>query len=191
MADRAQVTSIDAIDAFRARLIVYLSKTRPTLEEITGEVHRTRVWLQTDQRRIWEDQLRIRRKKLEQVQAELLSARMSRMQTPGSAQMLAVRKARDAVREAEGKVAALKHWDRELENRTEPLIRQISGLEHALVSDLPKAIAYLTQVLKSLEAYAEASAPRSRPSTPPPSGAGDSSGTPSDPGQTTGEGGQL
>jgi hypothetical protein len=189
MADRAQVTSIDAIDAFRARLIVYLSKTRPTLEEITGEVHRTRVWLQTDQRRFWEDQLRVRRKKLEQVQAELLSARMSQMQTPGSAQMLAVRKARDAVREAEGKVAALKYWDRELENRTEPLIRQIGGLEHSLVSDLPKAIAFLTQVLKNLEAYAETSV-RRRPPTAPPSGGAESSGTSPESGEGTTEEGK-
>ncbi len=163
MADRAHVTSTDAIEAFRARLIVYLAKTRPTLEEISGEVYRTRVWLQTDQRRFWGDQLRARRKKLDQLQAELLSARMSSMQMPGSAQLMAVRKAREAVREAEEKMAALKHWDRELDSRTEPLLRQMGGLEHSLINDLPKAIAYLDQVLKSLEAYAETKAPRPRP----------------------------
>ena len=34
MADRAQVTSVEAIEAFRSALIVYLSKARPALEEI-------------------------------------------------------------------------------------------------------------------------------------------------------------
>ena len=34
MPQRAHVTSLSAIEAFRANLIVYLSKARPTLEEV-------------------------------------------------------------------------------------------------------------------------------------------------------------
>ena len=188
MADRAQVTSTDAIETFRARLIVYLSKARPTLEEVSTEVHRTRIWLQIDQRRFWEEQLKARRKKLDQVQAELLAARISSLQTASSAQMMAVRKARDAVREAEGKVAALKRWDRELENRTEPFMRQLNQLQHSLTTDLPKAIAYLGQVLKSLEAYAETPASRTSAAS---SATGEGAATEppaSEPGPPTGEG---
>ena len=43
MAERAQVTSVEAIESFRASLIVFLSKVRPTLEEVSDEVMRAAV----------------------------------------------------------------------------------------------------------------------------------------------------
>src|ERR1051326_5682638 len=48
MPERAQVTSVEAIEAFRASLILFLSKARPTLEEVSGDVLRTKLWLQHD-----------------------------------------------------------------------------------------------------------------------------------------------
>src|SRR3954452_15290167 len=118
MADQqAKVTSIDAIESFRATLILFLSKARPTLEEITGEVNRTRLWLQNEQRNHWEKQLKIRSRDLEQVQSELFSSRLSRIQTPSAAQQMAVHRAQAAVNEAEEKLRVLKRWDRELSNR--------------------------------------------------------------------------
>ena len=62
MPQSAHVTSVDALEAFRSSLIVYMSKARPTLEEISAEVMRTRLWLQTDQRTHWESQTRRRAK---------------------------------------------------------------------------------------------------------------------------------
>src|SRR5947207_11562956 len=125
MPEQAKVTSVEAIDQFRSNLIVYLSKARPTLEEITSEVVRTRQWLENDQRRFWEKELKERRKKLERAEAELFTAMMSKMQDASAAQQLAVRHALQDVREAESKITLLKRWDRELENRSEPMVKQI------------------------------------------------------------------
>src|SRR5580765_2319480 len=116
MAQQAKVTSVEAIEAFRANLILYLSKARPTLEEVTSEVVRTRQWLAHDQRRFWQNELKVRHKKLERLQAELFSAMMSKLSEASAAQQMAVRKAQQAVREAEEKLGLLKSWDRELEN---------------------------------------------------------------------------
>ncbi len=170
MAERAQVTSVEAIEAFRARLIVYLTKTRAAVEEASAEVSRTRQWLEVDQRRYWEDQLRIRRKKLERAQDELSSARLSTLQDATGAQQMAVRKAREAVHEAEAKLNMLKKWAHELENRAEPLLRQTIHLQHALNNDLPKAIAYLAQAVKTLDEYSGIQAPRSSGPAPERSG---------------------
>ncbi|MBC8096990.1 MAG: hypothetical protein H7Y43_14380 [Akkermansiaceae bacterium] len=159
MADQAKVTSVEAIEAFRAKLIVYLTKARAAVEEGSSEVYRTRQWLQGEQRRHWEDQARLRRKKLEQAQDELSTSKMSQIQTASSSQQMAVRKAREAFQEAEVKLAMLKKWDRELENRAEPLLRQTNSLQHTLNNDMPKAIAHLAQVVKTLDAYASISAP--------------------------------
>jgi len=170
MAERAQVTSVEAIEAFRARLIVYLTKARAAVEEASAEVSRTRQWLEVDQRRYWEDQLRLRRKKLERAQNELSSARLSTLQDATGAQQMAVRKAREAVYEAEAKLNLLKRWDHELENRAEPLLRQTIHLQHALNNDLPKAIAYLAQTVKTLDEYSGIQAPRSSGPAPERSG---------------------
>lgn len=159
MADRAQVTSVEAIEAFRADLVVYLSKARPTLEEVTNAVLRTRLWLQNDQRHHWEGELRLRRKKLERAQAELLSAMLSKMKEASAAQQLEVRRAQEAVKEAEAKLALLRRWDRELENRSEPLVKQVDQMHFFLTTNMTRAVASLAQTVKSLEAYAGVALP--------------------------------
>ena len=114
MAGPAQITSVEALEAFRADLIVFLSQMSPVIDEVGGEVVRMKYWLQNDQRQFWEMQARQRRRKLEEAQAELFSARMSTIQGSSTLQTMAVQKTQRAVQEAEQKIARLKKWDREL-----------------------------------------------------------------------------
>lgn len=155
MADRAQVTSVEAIEAFRSALVIYLSKARPALEEIANEVQRAKQWLQHDQRRKWDGEMKMRGKKLERARAELFSVSMSKLQEVSSVQQLLVHRAEAACEEAQNKIAMLKKWDRELENRSEPLVKQVDQFQSFVTSEMPKAIAYLNQVIRTLEAYAE------------------------------------
>ena len=159
MAEQARVTSVEAVAAFRSKLIVYLSQARPTLEEASGELVRTRLWLQNDQRRHWANEIKLRTKKLERAEGELFGARLSPGDQASAAQQMAVRRAREAVHEAEAKLAAVKKWERELENCAEPLVRMVDQLHHYLTSDMARAVAYLEQVLQALEAYAEIAKP--------------------------------
>src|SRR5438270_14017103 len=117
MAEQARITSVEAIEAFRAALVLFLSQARPSLEEVSGEVARCGAWLQHDQRRFWENELRVRRKKLEEAQQEFFSARMSNFQESTGLQQMAVQRWQRSVREVEEKLATLKKWDRELEKR--------------------------------------------------------------------------
>ena len=155
MADRAQVTSVEAIEAFRSALVVYLSKARPALEEMGAEVQRAKQWLQNDQRRLWENEMKVRSKKLERAQAELFSVSMSKFQEVSAAQQLLVHRAKAAVEQAQGKLAMLKKWDRELDNRSEPLVKQVDQFQTFVTTEMPKAIAYLSQAIRALEAYTE------------------------------------
>lgn len=159
MADRAQVTSVEAVEAFRADLIVFLSKARAVLEEASDEVLRTRSWVQNDQRRIWENEIRVRARKLEEARAELFSAKLSKFQQSTSLHLMAVQRAERASREAEDKMALLKKWDRELENRTDPLVKQITQFHSFLTTDMSRALAHLTQAVRALQAYADVGAP--------------------------------
>ncbi|HPU56906.1 MAG TPA: hypothetical protein PLH97_11615, partial [Verrucomicrobiota bacterium] len=89
----------------------------------------------------------------------------------------AVRRAREAVREAEEKLKAVKKWDRELENRADPLIKQVDQLHHYLTTRMTKAVAQLANVVKTLESYADIQSPAaSEPPPAPPATTPDSTG---------------
>ena len=70
-------------------------------------------------------------------------------------QQLMVHRAEQAVDEAQKKLAVLKKWDRELENRSEPLIKQVDQFQGFVTAEMPKAIAYLNNMIRALEAYTE------------------------------------
>jgi hypothetical protein len=152
---QAHVRSVDAIEAFRSALIVFLTKAKPTLEEVVSEVTRTRQWVEHDQRVFWQKEMKVRHRELEQAQGELFSSRLSRIDTPSAAQQLAVQKATRAIRHAEEKLRILKKWDRELETRTEPSLKLVEQLHGFLTADMGKAVAYLTHIIQTLQAYSE------------------------------------
>jgi chromosome segregation ATPase len=156
MAQQAQVTSVEAIESFRASLILFLSKVRPTLEEVSDEVLRLQSWLQNDQRRRWETELRRRGRQLEEARQELFNATLSHLEQATALQHMAVQRAQRAVREAEDKLDTLKKWERALDDRTAPLIKQIEEFHGFLTIDMGKAVAQLVQIVKALDAYTRA-----------------------------------
>jgi hypothetical protein len=76
---------------------------------------------------------------------------------------MAVQRAERANHEAEAKMTVLKKWDREMENRTDPLVKQITQFHSFLATDMKRAVAYLDQVVKTLEAYAGVPTPGTSP----------------------------
>jgi hypothetical protein len=158
MATQAKITSVEAIELFRAALIVFTSQARPALEEVSSEGVRMRLWLENDQRRFWENERRTRNRKLEEAQQELFNARLSQFQESTSLQQMTVHRAQRAVRDAEEKLVRLKRWGRELENRSAPLLKEVEQLHSFLTAEMPKAVAYLAQVVRALDAYADAGA---------------------------------
>src|SRR5581483_7316396 len=175
MADRAKVTSVDAIESFRANLILFLSKARPTLEEVSSEVLRLRGWLQNDKRHYWEHEMKMRGRKLEAAQTALFSAMLSKMREVTAAQQRNVQRAKQSVDEAENKMRLLKKWDRELDSQADPLVKQVDQMHGYIASEMVKAVAYLAQVVKTLDAYADVRLPGTEP-PPPEAGAAPTGG---------------
>lgn len=159
MDGQARVGSIDALEAFRAALVRYTDRARRALDDVTGEVKRTRGWLETEQRQKWEGEFRRRSRALEQAEQELYSARMSTMRNDKSAQQMAVAKARRAVAEAEEKLAVLKRWRQAYDARVETLAKQLESLHDTLSRQMPRAAVSLTNSIRHLQAYAEVHAP--------------------------------
>lgn len=156
MAERSHVTSFEAIEAFRASLIVFLGKARPTVEEVGNELIRMRVWLESEQRNYWTKEIRLLARQLEQAQQELFAARLSEQQAGLAMQEMVVQRLRGKIREAEEKQEVTRKWSRALEDRTDPLAKEVEGLHSFLMVDMVRAVAHLEQVVKTLEAYAHA-----------------------------------
>ncbi len=160
MADQARISNLDAIEAFRVALVVFISKTRQSLDSVQDAVKKTRGWVQTEQPGYWAAQIRLHQKRLDQAQQELLTARMSDFVDTPSAQQMAVRKARAALEAAQAGAARTKVWGRDFDRIIDPLARKADSLRDVLDSDLIKAVAYLAEIQKILQAYSETPAPQ-------------------------------
>jgi hypothetical protein len=159
MANQVRVTSLDALETFRAHLIIFLAKAVGAVDEVGDEVRRTRSWVHNDQRHYWEAQIKKRRRALDQAQGEYMNARLSKLQDNTAAQKQAVAKAKRELAEAEEKLLAVKLWIRNFDVSTDPLLKRMSGLRQFLDFDMPKAVAFLVQAQKTLEAYTQIPSP--------------------------------
>ena len=159
MSEQARITSVEAIEAFRADLLVYLEKARNVVDEVSEEVTRTRAWLQDDRSRHWAQQVKRRTMELQERQQELFTAQIANVRHNIQAELVAVRRAKQSLEEAEAKVKAVKQCVRDYPIEVEPLARHADLLRHALVSDMGKAVVLLSQTIESLHAYAEMKVP--------------------------------
>lgn len=176
MSDQARISSIDALEAFRADLIQYVDKARVALEDASSQVRRTRSWLDVDRTGYWAGQCKQWTKHLEQAEAELYNATLTRPQESHAFQKMAVLKARRTLDEAEEKLRRVAHWRQVFENRTSPLLRQLDPLMFVVGRQLPQGIHSLGESIKALQVYAErapGSAPPAAAPEPPPTAEGD------------------
>ncbi|HRT58288.1 MAG TPA: hypothetical protein P5038_16805 [Candidatus Paceibacterota bacterium] len=159
MNSRARVTSVEALEAFRARLVVYAAQARAALEEVSAEVLHTRDWIESDRRTWWENQVRRRARALEEARQALFGARLSTLKTECSAEQLLVHRAKQSLEEAEAKLRLVKSWCRDFDNRVQPLLKQTEKLHSVLSQDLTLAAAFLAQAVSTLTDYAQGRPP--------------------------------
>ena len=165
--NQANVTSVDALDAFRSSLIIFQGKARRALDDATDELRRTRMWLQHEQRTRWENELKKRCRTLAAAEQELVSAKLSSLRDNITFQQNAVRKAKAAVAEAEEKLRMIRKWNQNFDAIADPLAKRLEGLRQFLDFNLPKGITYLVHAAQTLEAYADVHEPKSAPSDAP------------------------
>lgn len=159
MSDQVNISSIDALEAFRADLVQYIEKARVALEDMEGDVRRTQTWLDTDRAQHWAGQIKLWTKKLHQAEQELYSANLTNPRASNAFQKMAVLKARRNLEEAERKMLVLKKWRQTFENRATPLLRQLDPMFFLVGQHLPKGVFALSEAIKALQEYAEKSAP--------------------------------
>ncbi|MES2920759.1 MAG: hypothetical protein V4819_04405 [Verrucomicrobiota bacterium] len=171
MSDQVKISSIDALEAFRADLIQYIAKARVALEDMEGDVRRTQTWLDTDRAQHWGGQIKLWTKNLHQAEQELYSANLTNPQAANAFQKMAVVKAKRKLEEAEDKMRVVKKWRQSFENRATPFLRQLDPMFYLVGQQLPKGVFALGESIKALQAYAEKSTP-TKPAAPAPTETG-------------------
>ena len=154
MPENAHLTSLDALDSFRSRMIQYLEKATTVLDEVNSEVRGTAAWLEDRQKPYWEQQVRLRARALEEAQHEAFGARLSQFRQSNDAQQMAIHRAKRALREAEEKLRRVKLWCRRYQSDVEPLGREVEKLRTALMTDLKKGASHMERLLRTLDGYA-------------------------------------
>ena len=161
MDSQARITDTDALENLRSALIVFQARAKRSVDEVIDEVRRTKRWLEKEKREFWENQIRIRNRKLEQAEQELFNAKLSAWRDSIAREKAMVVKMRALVTEAEEKLRAVKQWDRNYESMVEPLSKGLTSLREFLEQDLPNGIWQITNSIKALDAYAETRMPSS------------------------------
>jgi hypothetical protein len=155
MSDHAKVTSIDALELFRADLIQYITKARAALEDASSEVRRTQDWLERDRYLHWTNEIRKRTRLLRQAEKELYSANLTRPLAANAMQKMAAHRAQRALEEAEEKLRTITRWRHRFERLATPHLRNLDPLLSILSQDLPKGAAALAESIKALQSYAD------------------------------------
>jgi acyl transferase domain-containing protein len=163
MADEARVRSVESREFFRSALIVFLYKARIGLGHAEDAVKRGRYWVEQEQHNHWVQEFKKRSRKLAQAQQELLSAKLSTFKDSAMLQEKMMRRAKEAVVEAEEKMKNVKKWIREYDRLFDAQVKGLGHLSDYLEHDMPASVAWLEQALRSLASYLE----RERPSGGP------------------------
>jgi len=167
---QVRVSSIDALEVFRADLIKYVEKARMALEDAEGEVRRTRTWLDVERSTYWKGQFKQRVKKLEQAEAELYNARITRPKESHVFYKMTVAKAQRRLDEAEERIRVLKHWRQTFDNRVTPLLKRLDPMFQMVGQKLPKGVHSLGESIKALQDYTEKSPISQAPPSAPAAG---------------------
>ncbi len=153
MADKANVTNVESLERFRSSLVIFVEKISVVLDEVSEEVKRTRVWLQSEQRMKLDHVMKRKQKELDMIQQELFTARMSNLANVKTGHKMKLNNKRREMREVEGKIRAVTTWLRNYDSTVETEARKVDKLRHFIDTDMIRALHFLAEAVKNLHAY--------------------------------------
>ncbi|MBM4156425.1 MAG: hypothetical protein FJ221_15555 [Lentisphaerae bacterium] len=172
MQDRANITSIEAIESFRNGLVAYREKACAALDEAGTAIQRFKDWVRHDRKPHWQMEVRARGQAFEEARQAWFASRLLDQRTTGSREV-AYKRARHALREAEEKLAVVKKWGLACDGRIDPLARELDAMAKLLAGDVARSIAQLAQIARTLGDYAGLAPVRATGAVPASADAGD------------------
>jgi hypothetical protein len=169
MSESAQVHSIELLKRLHGVLARFGVDAQAALDSGAGEVRRAGAAL-AERLKYWQQQSHKRQEELNQARAALSHARALRKgQSIGCVeQELAVRKAQERLREAEGKILAVRRWQRELPELVKEFEGPARALSGYLEADLRQTLVLLEAKVAALQAYLAVVSPTGAQAAPVP-----------------------
>jgi hypothetical protein len=154
MTPGAKVSSIEALEALRSGLVLYLTRSRVVLEDLGQEIVRARIWLETDRQVHWRRQVRRLGAAAAQAEQELTTARLSGDAGAILDRKRALAKARDALRQAEEGLERVRRWLRRYPTDVEARGVLPRRLQQVLSAETSRAVSFLDRAAAILQDYA-------------------------------------
>ncbi|MDB3939360.1 hypothetical protein N9406_00220 [Verrucomicrobiales bacterium] len=166
MADKANVASVESLDRYRSNLVVFLERVSSILDEVGEEVKRTRIWLQTEQKLRVTQRIKMESRKLEMLEQEMFTARLSSLRTAKTGAQMQINRKRCEIRDLKDKLKAIAAWSRNYDSTVEVEARKVEKLRFMLDGEMKQAMSFLSESVRLLEEYTSAGLPPM--SSPPP-----------------------
>jgi predicted RNase H-like nuclease (RuvC/YqgF family) len=153
VSDKANVSQIEALERFRNHLVLFLERANIVLDEVSEEVKRTRIWLQSEQGPHLKRQMKRKAREMEMLQQELFTARLSPLKTAKTGQQMQINRKRKEIRELETTLRAVAGWLRNYDSVVETEARNVEKLRQIFDIDMKKAIQNLSESYRLLQEY--------------------------------------
>lgn len=161
--ERADIRSIDVIDAFRTTLVGFVDAGRAALMEAESDLEKTILWLERERVPHWNRRIRRQQELLTRAKSELYRKQMQSSAKEGrvgdSDERMNLQRAERHLQEARGKLEATKAWIRRLGRERTLYKAAVSPFATSVDHELPHAIALLRKMSEDLEAYTSMPAP--------------------------------
>lgn len=161
--ERADIRSVDVIDAFRTTLVGFVDSGRAALMEAESDLEKTILWLERDRVPHWNRLIRRQQELLTRAKSELYRKQMQssakEARVGDSDERMNLQRAERHLQEARGRLDATKSWIRRLERERTLYKAAVSPFATSVDHELPHAIALLRKMSEDLEAYTSMPAP--------------------------------
>lgn len=163
MAGQAEVRSLDTLAFVKAALATFAYECGQALSEVELEGRRGVDWITVDQAGYWKAEVRRRSEKVNEAMKDLEKCRTFKKtgdEPPAcTEEKKNLEKARRKLQVAEEKAEAVRHWTPIVQQQFREAGVRLVHFREVLDVDVPKAMALVERMLKSLEAYREMSSP--------------------------------
>ena len=169
MSNAARVESIDAVRAFKVALFKFAEAANVALDDADGEMGRTLVWLEGEQRTYWQSQLRKRHEAVVKAKEALQYKKVFKDasgRTPSAVdEEKALAAALKRLEEAEHKFANVRRYSRQLQREIDLYKGSVEPFATSVQVDIPRAAARLDKIVQALEAYVAFAPAAGQPAT--------------------------
>ena len=160
MGQRANVTSIDAVDDFAAALLCFGHEASAVLEGLEQQIHRAVQWIQQDQRQYWKHELRRSERQLQEAKLNLQRCltfkRIGDHRPACIEEKRALERAKRREQVCREKIEAVRRWSQAISHAVFEYKAGVRELGQWLETDAARTVGLLERIRRTLEEYVAA-----------------------------------